>query len=293
MNVKPSRANQPLVQSQKTPAPPSGAPSDGKEILFLASGLITLLLGIGGALMYSEEPEPTVTAASEESSSASIPLATAFASSSSTPASFPSKPVSDDVILTASSLPGPSADPTAQETVQLAPTDVYFDFNRWALTDAAKFLIKTQVKTLPDGWDGTLTIQGHTDAQGPDSYNKVLGLKRAQAVKTYVVSLGIAEDTVQVETMGKDGAICLEETHTCFEQNRRAHLAFFPSTLIQDKDEELAQIPSIQHASLDSEALSVSQDLTSPDSSEEASLPDVPSAEFISADPLMTAESQP
>ena len=79
-------------------------------------------------------------------------------------------------------------------------------------------------------WTGVLHIDGHTDAQGPDTYNRVLGLKRAESVKTYVVSLGIPEDRIQVQSFGKDGALCEEKTPDCFQDNRRAHIAFLNST---------------------------------------------------------------
>ena len=82
-------------------------------------------------------------------------------------------------------------------------TDVYFAFNKWTLSDEAKENIKTRMEDKAEGWTGTLRIVGHTDAQGTDAYNKALGLKRAESVKTYLVSLGIPEADVQVDTLGK------------------------------------------------------------------------------------------
>ena len=292
MNPKQIRENQPAAPSKKIPSPPNTGQSDTKEILFLTAGLITLVLGIGGVLMYSEGQEPPVTTASANQAEQNIPHTMAFASSSPTPSSFSAKTVSNDFVLTSSSMPVQTSMSAPEESAPINPADVHFDFNRWALTDTAKTLLKTQVEALPEEWNGTLNIQGHTDARGSDTYNKALGLKRAQAVKTYMVSLGIAEDTVQIETMGKEGPVCVENTPTCFEQNRRAHLAFLPTSFTGENDKQVAQSSPIQNASLETDAPPLSQDLASSDPPQESSVTEETSAEFISADPLMTAESQ-
>jgi outer membrane protein OmpA-like peptidoglycan-associated protein len=172
-------------------------------------------------------------------------------------------------------------------------TDVYFAFNKWALSDEAKETIKTRIEDKPEGWTGTLKIMGHTDAQGPDAYNKALGLKRAESVKTYLVSLGIPEVDVQVETLGKDGSICQEETPECFEQNRRAHVAFLSSSTPDEADVQLSLIPDALDTSASEEA-GLSPDVTEPVSSGlEASLQEEVQEEPVTADPQITVESLP
>jgi len=54
---------------------------------------------------------------------------------------------------------------------------------------------------LKDNPDIQVTIEGHTDSIGSDSYNQRLSERRAQAVKAYLVSKGVAAS--RLETVGK------------------------------------------------------------------------------------------
>ena len=194
------KTNQPTSTQQGKTQNPSAqsdiGQSDTKEIIFLASGLIILTLGLGGLFMYSvDEPLPT-TASQKSEGVDTFQMAKAF--EPSTPpstSSISSEPRSDLAVEPSLHLITNSLE--SQETEK---TNVYFEFNRWALSDEAKDLIKAQVEERAEGWAGTLQIDGHTDAQGPDAYNQVLGLKRAESVKTYLVSLGIPEDTIQLRS---------------------------------------------------------------------------------------------
>ena len=138
-----------------------------------------------------------------------------------------------------------------------------------------------------------LHIDGHTDAQGPDSYNHALGLKRAKSVKTYLVSLGIPEDRIQVESFGKDGAVCQETTPDCFEHNRRAHVAFLSHPAVLQDDTILSIIPdTLENSTL--EASSSLMDFPSVDISEdEIALQEEIPAELVAVDPLASTESLP
>lgn len=67
----------------------------------------------------------------------------------------------------------------------------------------------------------TLTLIGHTDNVGSDADNLVLSKKRAEAVKTYLVSKGIAD--VRINTIGKGESepLVSNETAQGREKNRR------------------------------------------------------------------------
>ena len=68
-----------------------------------------------------------------------------------------------------------------------------------------------------------VTIEGHCDERGTQSYNYVLGEKRATMVQQYLVFLGVPLEQLQVASFGKDRPACRTMTTDCFEQNRRAH----------------------------------------------------------------------
>ena len=283
---------QPAVPQDNSPTPSSetgSGQSDTKEIIYLASGILALVLGLGGLMMYSEE-EPLPATASQEIDRAQ--LASAFAATDpqptvSDPMAF-SQPLAEESLTNPIA---PIAGPLANQPME--ETDVYFAFNGWTLSDEAKEVIKARMENRPEGWTGTLRIVGHTDPQGPDAYNKALGLKRAQSVKTYLVSLGIPEADVQVETLGKDGRVCQEETPACFEQNRRAHVAFLPSATPQEDDLQLSMTsPSLSESKSEEPVASTDDSHIAP-SEGEASLQEAVQEEPITAEPVITVESLP
>jgi len=287
------KTNQPTSTQQGKTQNPSAqsdiGQSDTKEIIFLASGLIILTLGLGGLFMYSvDEPLPT-TASQKSEGVDTFQMAKAFATSTPpSTSSISSEPRSDLAVEPSLHLITNSLE--SQETEK---TNVYFEFNRWALSDEAKVLIKTQVEERAEVWSGTLQIDGHTDAQGPDAYNQVLGLKRAESVKTYLVSLGIPEDTIQVRSLGKDGAVCQEQTPDCFEHNRRAHVAFLSQPAVQQDATLLSMTPDAleDSTSEDSSPMSDSQS-TEVSEGEMVAQEEIP-GELVAVDPLATAESLP
>ena len=290
MNTKQIRPNQPNPSAPGKPQRPSlqtgVEKSDSKEILFLGAGLMTLTLGLGGLFMYSAE-EPLPATASQEAADevSNFKMTEAFATSTPSSATSPASPLATEPSL---QLVANSSEPQ-----EAKDTDVYFGFDLWVLSNKAKDRIKTKVEAQGEEWKGSLRIDGHTDAQGTDSYNRALGLKRAESVKTYLSSLGISEDRIQVQSFGKEGAVCQETTPDCFEHNRRAHLAFLPTSGTSENDGQVAGVSPMQNASVETDVLSNSQDSPTADSSMASINSEGSSSELISTEPLMTAESQP
>jgi outer membrane protein OmpA-like peptidoglycan-associated protein len=289
MNVKISQPP-PSQPHTETPTPESEAgPTDTKEIIYLASGLLILIFGIGGLLMYSEESPLPATASQGIDKTQ---MARAFTSTERQPSSFEplalSQASAEEPLTNAiTPITGPGENPP------MAETDVYFAFNEWTLSDEAKDNLKTRMENRPEGWTGTLRIVGHTDAQGPDAYNRALGLKRAQSVKTYLMSLGMAEDDVQVETLGKDGSICQEETPECFEQNRRAHVALLPASTTEGEDLQLSMAPAETGSPAGEELVLTTDEPHIVPTDTEVSLQEEVQEESVSSDPLVTVESLP
>lgn len=286
MNSKISQPTPPQDHNQTPSSQTGSGQSDTKEIILLASGLLVLVFGIGGLLMYSEE-EPLPATASQGIDREQ--MAIAFASTHSQPTV--DDPMAVNQAPAEEPLTNPITGPVANQP--LDKTDVYFAFNKWTLSEEAKGVIKTRMENRPEGWTGTLRIVGHTDAQGSDTYNRALGLKRAQSVKTYLVSLGIPETDVQVETLGKDGSICQEETSECFEQNRRAHVAFRPSSTPIGEELQLSMIPAGPGIAISEEEKLSTDDSQIVPSAGEVSLPEAVQEESVPADPLIAGESQP
>lgn len=102
--------------------------------------------------------------------------------------------------------------------------DIYFDFDSWQITETGKQAIEADANWLKANADATVTIEGHCDARGTQSYNLVLGKKRAEAVKTYLVDLGVDPERINVVSYGEERPFCTAATETCYQQNRRGHV---------------------------------------------------------------------
>jgi peptidoglycan-associated lipoprotein len=68
-------------------------------------------------------------------------------------------------------------------------------------------------------------LEGHADSRGSSEYNLALGSRRANAVKDYLVNLGVPTSRITVVSKGKESPFCTEENEACWQQNRRGHFA--------------------------------------------------------------------
>jgi peptidoglycan-associated lipoprotein len=68
-----------------------------------------------------------------------------------------------------------------------------------------------------------ITIEGHCDERGTAEYNLALGERRAVAVRTYLVSLGISPDRLRTVSYGKEFPFDPAHTEEAWAKNRRAH----------------------------------------------------------------------
>ena len=68
-----------------------------------------------------------------------------------------------------------------------------------------------------------ITIEGHCDERGTAEYNLALGERRAVAVRTYLVSLGIAPDRIRTVSYGKEFPFDPGHDGAAWAKNRRAH----------------------------------------------------------------------
>lgn len=114
--------------------------------------------------------------------------------------------------------------PDPPEVVPDYIPSIFFDFDSWTLTDKGKHMLELTAAQLKDDQQSTLIIEGHCDAQGTEGYNLVLGDKRALAIKTYLVSLGIAEDRLIPVSFGETHPVCFDDHETCHSLNRRGYL---------------------------------------------------------------------
>ena len=78
---------------------------------------------------------------------------------------------------------------------------VFFDFNKSNLTAEAQSVVSEAVKTAQQSGPVRILVTGHTDTVGSDTYNQALSERRAETVKSQMVSDGLSAD--EITTTGK------------------------------------------------------------------------------------------
>lgn len=100
--------------------------------------------------------------------------------------------------------------------------NIQFKFDSSELTEESYPTLAQIASILKDNptWS-TLKVKGHTDSTGPESYNKILSERRAQAVKDYLVSQGVSASVVSTEGYGEGQPIATNDTAEGRKANRR------------------------------------------------------------------------
>lgn len=98
---------------------------------------------------------------------------------------------------------------------------VHFDFNKYDILENDKTTLQRQATWLGKYPAVRVTVEGHCDERGTREYNIALGARRANAVKEYLVSLGVSSARVDTISYGKERPICSESSEDCWAQNRR------------------------------------------------------------------------
>ena len=104
--------------------------------------------------------------------------------------------------------------------------DIYFDYDESTLSDDTRDKLSRNADLLKSNPQFSITIEGHADSRGTNEYNLSLGDRRANAVRDYLVSLGVAGNRMMAVTRGEESPQCTEETDACWQRNRRGHFVF-------------------------------------------------------------------
>ena len=116
------------------------------------------------------------------------------------------------------------AEQRTREAAKRQLADIYFDYDKWALSDEGIKNLAQSAEFLKQNPSVPLTIEGHCDERGSREYNLVLGEKRAKEVRRYLADRGI-KNPVTLNSFGKERPVCTEHEESCYGKNRRAHLA--------------------------------------------------------------------
>ena len=110
----------------------------------------------------------------------------------------------------------------ARPVQQFTFEDVYFDFDRYSLTDAAQRILQQAVTALRANPTLRVRIEGHTCSIGTAEYNLALGDRRARSVMQYLVSNGIGADRLTTVSYGEENPKYDNSREETRRLNRRA-----------------------------------------------------------------------
>lgn len=109
------------------------------------------------------------------------------------------------------------------EKAFVTPAEVLFDFDKFDLKPEASptlQAIAAELQDLPEG--ATVSVDGHTDAEGTDAYNEDLSTKRAQAVATWLrTEGGVPADRITTKGYGESAPAAPNDTEADRALNRR------------------------------------------------------------------------
>ncbi len=101
---------------------------------------------------------------------------------------------------------------------------LYFDFNDGDLTPRAKKQLDIIAALLKSSRAKKLTLSGHADALGSDSYNRQLSFARAESVKAYLQAQGIQDSQIAVTAYGESMPRSSNDTDQGRRANRRTEI---------------------------------------------------------------------
>lgn len=104
--------------------------------------------------------------------------------------------------------------------------DVFFDFDAAIIRSDAEPILQANAQILKASFENReIIIEGHCDERGTAEYNLVLGERRAQSTKQYLVDLGVSATDIQTVSYGKEKPFCTASQPDCWKMNRRGHFA--------------------------------------------------------------------
>ena len=123
-------------------------------------------------------------------------------------------------------VPAPAPKAAEKQVVKLTyATDTLFDFDKSVLKPEGRQMLDGLIGKINKEFNLEVIIAvGHTDWIGTDAYNQKLGLRRAEAVKAYLIARGIEKNRVYTDSKGESQPIASNKTAQGRAQNRRVEI---------------------------------------------------------------------
>lgn len=95
---------------------------------------------------------------------------------------------------------------------------IYFAYDDFSIQEENIPALLENIKILHNQ---LVKIEGNCDEFGSDEYNFALGLKRAEAIKKFMIANGYNKSNISMVSYGESNPACMEKTSSCFSKNRR------------------------------------------------------------------------
>ena len=114
-------------------------------------------------------------------------------------------------------------EPGTQEHLVVNVGDrVFFGFDQSQLSSEAQATVEKLAAWLKQYPNKQVTIEGHADERGTREYNLALGAQRANAVRDYLIVMGIDPNRVETVSFGEERPAVRGSNEDAWAQNRRA-----------------------------------------------------------------------
>ena len=113
-----------------------------------------------------------------------------------------------------------------------------FDFGKSTLTPKTKENLNEMAKIMNDYPETDITVDGHTDSVGSDSFNQKLSEERAASVANYLAAQGISRSRITQHGYGEEKPVASNDTDAGRAQNRRVEVAITANEKLQEDAED-------------------------------------------------------
>ena len=144
----------------------------------------------------------------------------------------PTEP-SEEPVETPDTTPPPTTPPTQAETnengipfvpgtTRLIPRTYYFEYDRSVLGQDDLESLNLHAEFLRNNPDRSIVVEGHADERGTREYNLALGERRADSIRSYMVSAGASPRQIEIVSYGEERPEDPGHDESSWSRNRRA-----------------------------------------------------------------------
>jgi outer membrane protein OmpA-like peptidoglycan-associated protein len=124
----------------------------------------------------------------------------------------------------------------------LIDSGILFPYDSAELTPEARSNLRKLADSLQAEARTDVTIVGHTDSDGSDSYNQQLSERRGRSAESYLASIGVASSRLVSRGRGEAEPIASNGTEDGRRQNRRVEVAIYANAAWRDEAKQTSSL---------------------------------------------------